>query len=338
MKVKSKTVKVLTSLVVSGLFLGLAFHKVSFAAFWTALSQVSLSALGVSVFFFGLSCLFRALMWRLTTRTLEKVSFDKLFGGVVVGYLANNFLPLRAGEVVRAGYVAAVSEIPVAASLSTIFIERAFDVFSLGLLLLLALSMGIKGLERLAGETVWLFFGAFGFLFVFLVGAVKVTQQVGTQAVLSWPLGLLRRYAGEFIRPLGQLREPRVLTLLIALGFSAWVSNYLSVLVLLQNTGDFVFEAALLVLLFVNLGILIPSSPGALGVMQAAFWLALAPFGVPKAQGLALSFAYQGGLYLFTLVVGLPFLLASQAKWLPEEEPLELEEGRRFLNENINSK
>lgn len=40
-----------------------------------------------------------------------------------------------------------------------------------------------------------------------------------------------------------------------------------------------------------------PSSPDALGAMQTAFWLALAPLGVLKTQGLALSFAYQGGLY-----------------------------------------
>ncbi|MGO0122930.1 lysylphosphatidylglycerol synthase domain-containing protein [Desulfothermobacter acidiphilus] len=63
------------------------------------------------------------------------------------------------------------------------------------------------------------------------------------------------------------------------------------------------------VFLFINLGLLLPSSPGALGVMQVAFWLALLPFGVSKEQSLALSFAYQAGLYLFTLAVGLPFFL-----------------------------
>lgn len=97
-------------------------------------------------------------------------------------------------------------------------------------------------------------------------------------------------------------------------------------LLLLKSTGTFLFEAALLLLLFVNIGLLVPSSPGALGVMQAAFWLVLAPFGVPKAQSLALSFAYQGGLYLFTLSVGLPFLVASQAKWAPGGKFLKYEQ------------
>jgi hypothetical protein len=313
-KIKGKKLKALASLVFSVFFLGIAFHNVGFAEFWAALGQVSLSALAISVFFFGLSCLFRALMWHVTTRALGKVGFSKLFGGVVVGYLANNFLPLRSGELVRAGYLAAASEIPVAASLSTVFIERVFDVFSLGFLLLLALSMGIKGLERPAGETIWLFLGALGFLFILLVGAVKAAKGVEGREVPSRPLGLLLRYSGEFLRPLGQLREPRMAALLAALSLGAWASNYLSVLFLLKSTGSFLFEAALLVMLFVNLGMLIPSSPGALGVMQAAFWLALAPFGVPKEQSLALSFAYQGGLYLFTLAVGLPYILRGQLR------------------------
>lgn len=314
MKLKSKTVKMLAGLLVSALFLGLAFHKVNFPGLWAALCQVSLSALGVSVFFFCLSCLFRALMWRVTTRALGKIGLSKLFGGVVVGYLANNFLPLRAGEVVRAGYLAAAGEIPVAASLSTIFIERVYDVFSLGFLLLLALSTSIKGFEQPADHTIWLFGGALAIFFILLVGAVKAARVLKGREAPSRPLGLFLRYAGEFLQPLGQLREPRMVVLLSVLSLGAWANNYLSILFLLQSTGNFLFEAALLVMLFVNLGMLIPSSPGALGVMQAAFWLALVPFGVSKEQGLALSFAYQGGIYLFTLAVGLPYILRGQLR------------------------
>lgn len=255
-------------------------------------------------------------MWRITASMLGKTSFGKLFGGVVVGYLASNFLPLRAGEVVRAGYLAAACKLPAVGLLSTIFIERAFDLFSLGFLFLLTLLIGIKGLERPAGEIIWLFFGSLALLVIIFVGVVKVAKGLEGREIVSRPLGFLLRYVKEFLRPLKPaLSKPRMTAFLVALSFGAWASNYLSILFLLKSTGKFLFEATLLVMLFVNLGILIPSTPGAVGVVQAAFWLALDPFGVPKAQSLALSFAYQGGLYFFTLLVGLPFLAASQAKW-----------------------
>lgn len=185
LKLKGKVLKTLTSLAVSGVFLGLAFHKMSFTMFWTALGQVSLSPLTFSIFFFGLSCLFRALMRRVTTGPLGRVGFIKLFGGVMVGYLANNFLPLRAGEVVRAGYLAAAGQIPAAASLSTIFIERAFDIFSLSFLLFLALSFNVKGLVQSTIEAGWFFLGALTLFLVLFVGIVKKIKRVKLPKVLS---------------------------------------------------------------------------------------------------------------------------------------------------------
>jgi hypothetical protein len=42
--------------------------------------------------------------------------------------------------------------------------------------------------------------------------------------------------------------------------------------------------------------------------------MALAPFGVSRASALALSFSYQGGIYLFTLAVGIPYFVAAHLK------------------------
>ena len=119
----------------------------------------------------------------------------------------------------------------------------------------------------------------------------------------------------RFLKPLRQLKQVRILFLLLVLNILAWGSNYLSVLALIHWTSPNYFEATLLLLLFMNLGLLIPSSPGALGVMQVAFWMALAPFGVIREDALALSFAYQGGLYLFTLGIGFPYFFRANLNW-----------------------
>jgi hypothetical protein len=98
---------------------------------------------------------------------------------------------------------------------------------------------------------------------------------------------------------------------LILLSLFAWACNYLSFYALLHGFVAQGFDAALLLLLFTNLANLIPSSPGALGVMQLAFWMALIKFGVAKEQALALSFIYQIEVYLFTIVVGVPYLIRA---------------------------
>jgi uncharacterized membrane protein YbhN (UPF0104 family) len=74
------------------------------------------------------------------------------------------------------------------------------------------------------------------------------------------------------------------------------------------------FEAAMVLFLFINIGFLIPSSPGAIGVIQVAFWMALEPFGVPKSQALAISLAFHLIFYLFTIGAGLPYFLWAHLK------------------------
>jgi uncharacterized membrane protein YbhN (UPF0104 family) len=110
------------------------------------------------------------------------------------------------------------------------------------------------------------------------------------------------------------LRDYKLVALLVALSLAAWFSNYLSMAALVGGEVAHFFIPALLLLLFINIGVLIPSSPGAFGIMQIAFWMALAPFGVARENALALSFAYQGGLYLFTLAVGIPYFLAAHLR------------------------
>ncbi|ACX51663.1 hypothetical protein Adeg_0513 [Ammonifex degensii KC4] len=220
----------------------------------------------------------------------------------------------------RAYYFTARTGSPLASSLSTIFVERVYDVFSLGLLLLLALAWGVRGVVPSKAELALLFVALICVGTAVIAGALTRHH---LRAKDSRPLGFIMAGIREFARPLSQLRDGRTALILATLSVAAWFSNYLSLMVLLRGVANSLPEAALLLLLFVNMGLLIPSSPGALGVMQAAFWLALLPFGVSKEQSLALSLAYQGGLYLFTLAVGLPFFLLYRSEQPAPAPPTE---------------
>lgn len=306
-----KTFRTIVGIAISLAFLAGAFYKARFGELWTALKGINLFALLICLFFFGISCVFRAVMWRVTTRPLQQVGFSALFGGVIVGYMANNLLPVRAGELVRTYYLAARTGIPGVAVFSTVCIERVLDLVSLGLLLLAGLGLGIRelGLDT-AGATLIA-------LAAVLAAGVLVLAGLGRLNRLPEKSGGIlvraRIRVKEFLEPVRNLRQSKTLLLLGGLSLAAWASNYLSLLPLVYGAQNRP-EAALLLLLFINLGLLIPSSPGALGVMQVAFWTALVPFGIAREQALALSLAYQGGLYLFTLAVGLPYAARASMK------------------------
>ncbi|MDI6631931.1 MAG: lysylphosphatidylglycerol synthase transmembrane domain-containing protein [Thermoanaerobacteraceae bacterium] len=309
----SKTLRIIAGAGISLAFLAGAFYKVRLPELWAALRGINPFALLFCLSFFTVNCVFRALMWRVTTRPLQQVAFSTLFGGVVVGYLANNLLPLRTGELVRTYYLAARTGIPGTAVFSTICVERALDVISLGLLLAAALIWGLRGIVPQTASVVLAAMAAvLGAALLLLTGLLRFNR---LHENVQLPAALSRAGEGvrKFLEPVANLRRTKTFLVLTGLSLAAWASNYLSLLPLARSAQNCA-EAALLLLLFINLGLLIPSSPGALGVMQVAFWTALAPFGIPKEQALALSLAYQGGLYLLTLAVGLPYAARAHVR------------------------
>jgi uncharacterized protein (TIRG00374 family) len=304
---------ILIKLFVTGALLWAVFYNVKFAEFWSALLKTNKLSLLLCIFFFGIGCLLRAFMWRSTTLHIQRVGISTLFGGVVVGYMANNIFPFRAGEIVRTYYLASRTKISASAALSTIFIERIYDVFSLTLLLLVGMAYGMTGLNSDTVKIVLIFMGG-----IIIAASMILTYLVrlnGLSAHRVAFLAQMSRRLGIFLNTIAQLKQSKMIVILLMLSMGAWASNYLSVLSLIHGSSSSDVQPALLLLLFVNIGLLIPSSPGSLGVMQVAFLFALSPFGIAKKDALALSFAYQTGLYFFTLSLGLPFFMRTNLRF-----------------------
>jgi uncharacterized protein (TIRG00374 family) len=92
-------------------------------------------------FILGLSHFFRALRWRLIMEPLGyKPSIMNTFLAVLIGYLANLAIP-RLGEVLKCTLLAKYEKVPAEKIVGTIVAERAFDVISLGIVFLLALTL-----------------------------------------------------------------------------------------------------------------------------------------------------------------------------------------------------
>jgi len=92
-------------------------------------------------FILSLSHFIRALRWRLIMEPLGyKPSIMNTFLAVLIGYLANLAIP-RLGEVLKCTLLAKYEKVPAEKIVGTIVAERAFDVISLGIVFLLALTL-----------------------------------------------------------------------------------------------------------------------------------------------------------------------------------------------------
>lgn len=242
--------------------------------------------------------LLRAVRWRALFTPRSRPPLRETASALLVGLFFNNVLPLRVGEIARVVALNRRCGTSRGEALSTVVVERVYDVFVL-LLLLFAVSPLLPDVGWLDAAAV---IGAV--LAVVLAAAVVVVRRFGSRpiAFVLRPLARvlpvteqrLEHVAVALDRGLAGLRSAAVALTALGWTVASWLALALSNGLLLLgfdtglDTADTLL-AGLLVLVATNLAMVLPSSPAALGVFEGATVIALSAFGVDES--LALSYA-----------------------------------------------
>ncbi|MHB1318682.1 MAG: lysylphosphatidylglycerol synthase transmembrane domain-containing protein [Anaerolineae bacterium] len=298
-------VRLILSLFLSLLFLYLAMRGIDWVQLLELFSTASYGYLALAFLLIVVISWVRALRWHLLTRRDSGINLRTLFHLVNIGYFFNNVLPAKAGEVVR-GYLAGrrlTGRYGQAAS--SLLVERLLDVLAVVVILLLLLPViSIPEWVRSGG----LVFGA-----IAIAGTVTllIIARVGVRAV-EW----VWRWAGrlpivgrpavksaftELVSGFGVLLNWRILVPVLMTTAGVWLGyatlNYLMLFVFRMSYLP--FAAAALVLCATGFSMMLPSSPGAMGVFEWAGVQGLLVYSVEQSA----AFGYMLGLHLFTNLV-----------------------------------
>lgn len=123
---------------VSIALLALLFRSVDPAELIRAFRGIQGIWLVPAVVFTFLSYLMRAVRWKYLLSPLKQTSFPNLVSATLIGYMANNLLPARLGELVRAYVLGEQEGIGTGAVVATLVIDRLADGFTVLLLLVTA--------------------------------------------------------------------------------------------------------------------------------------------------------------------------------------------------------
>jgi uncharacterized protein (TIRG00374 family) len=243
---------------------------------------------------------FRALRWQALMRPIHRVPLRRLGAYMLVGYLANNVLPARLGELVRSHYLGDREGISRSATLGTVVVERVVDtVVLVGIGAAAILILNVRGVvvsAILVGVAIA------GLLCVALAVALAAHRLPGAGKVAArlerWP-----RAVGVATRLRDGLRVaaiPRTLAAAAILSVVAWSCTVIAVLAVGQSLGIqlTVGEGALLAA-GTNLATAIPSGPGYLGTFEYAGQSIALAFGLGASEGLALALL----IHVLTLAV-----------------------------------
>lgn len=322
-------------LVIGLVFLYLAFSGQDFKEIGASLGQANYWWLipGLISYFIGVGI--RAIRWHYLLGPIQKVPTRRLFPVVVIGYMANNVLPVRMGEVVRAYVLDRREGVRKTAALATIVVERIMDGLTMLLFLALAslfvsVSPDIQGIEKIAS----LVFLA-GIILFFVVAHSRTWMKRLENFGLRFVPGKIRpKVAGlaeSFIDGLQVLRQWKDLLIVFSLSVLAWVfeAGMFWSVALAFNNMNLSATAIFMTLAVANLATLVPSTPGYVGPFDAAAKLVLQKiFGVGSV---ALSY-----IILLHAALYLPVTLFGLYYWVKEH--FSFSEADQLRKETISEK
>ena len=282
--------RILPGILVSLLALGVLFTLIDWEIFVAALKQANFRYLLMALPVYIISYLVRSRGWHILL--MEEPPYKLVFFTEQAGYLMNNVLPFRLGELGRAALLGRHG-LGFWRVLSTIVVERSFDlIIAAGLLFMtLPFVVEIPGARQVA-----LVIGLFVLAGLFALYLLARYQE--------WILTLFNRLGSRWPR-LVEIAYDKIASFLSGLNPLTDFRRFLRVLFWIAGSWGlaivahyliliaFIPEAPLLWMAFsisvAMIGIALPSSPGYIGVYEAAFVGGLAVFGVPYENALAFA-------------------------------------------------
>ena len=283
-----------------------SFFHAGFKKFAQVLLQADLRFILLGAGATLLWLIIRGFFWR--TLLLNKASYRDSFLTINEGYLLNNILPFRLGEIARAFLMSRKANMNFWQVIPSIIIERSLDLaIAAGLFLsILPFVIGVPWAAQAAVGIGMIVITGLGLFYFLARNRERVLDWVARMGERS---SLMKKLTGRrvdaFFDGLAILTDGRLF--LKALGWEGlnWLVAILMYYLFLH--AFFPHPNLLWVIFTVGvgaLGIALPSSPGAIGVYEAALVGALAVFGLEASITFAFALSMHIISYLLTALIG----------------------------------
>lgn len=260
--------------------LAYAVHGMDFAAVKASFARANYMSLPPMMLILVLFYAIKAWRWSLLLRPIKDLSSREVTPALMIGFMANNLLPAHLGEFVRVFVLGQQYELKKTPVLSTVVLERVFDI--LAILLLLGISLPyisgmppdleracqIFGAASLTGVVVLLVYMTCTTWFVRTAGAILGKARFLPTKLTNAVIEMLETGAVG----LKAVRHPKLLVGIAISSIAQWVLNAGMIYAAMLAFGvEGTYFEAVLVMGVIVFAILLPSTPGYFGVIQACF-------------------------------------------------------------------
>jgi uncharacterized protein (TIRG00374 family) len=318
-------------LLITAVFLYLVLHQIDTRALTQAVVHAHYGWLIPAFIVYILGYLIRAVRWKFLLNTIKPLPWARLLPPLILGFTVNNILPARAGEFVGAYVVGKREGVSKTAAFATVVMQRVFDGLVMVLFAVIVLYCFKIPLHLAGGETKFVDMvnivikaTATFFVLLFIVLFMMITwKEQFTRVfkkIIQWMPAVLapkvEKLSNSFLEGLAVMRNRRDSMLAFAFSILAWTGESAAYYFVMRAFGlDFPVYVAIMLMAVINLGIMVPSSPGYIGPFEFFGVGTLLLFGIPKSESLPcilvihslvwLPITLWGFYYMWTLKLSL---------------------------------
>lgn len=330
------------------LLLYFAFKGVDFQEMWEHLKGAKYSWIGLSLVFAIISHISRSRRWILLIEPLKyRPSLWNTVNATLFGYLSNYALP-RAGEVARCVALGRKEKIPVDALIGTVIVERAIDLISMFLIMLVLLVARFEKfgaffsdyifqplsdkISGIFGESIIFWTIVAGFLLVVAVVLFLLRERL-LKIKLTQKLVNILKGVTQGIKSVWKMeRKWEFLFHTVFIWTNYALMTWVVIFALPDITGDLKFVDGIFLLVIGSMGMAVPVQAG----IGAFHWIVSRGlhyvYGFDLNEGLVFATLQHESQTLLILLLGslsMVFLFSTRYKPKPVPELSEIEPGEK---------
>ncbi len=296
------------------------FTRIDIAMLWESLRRVDPSYLLLAVALLIFSFWIRALRWRYLAEPVKSgISVGSLFSATMIGFMANNVLPARLGEFVRAYALGRKEDLPKSPVFATIVVERLFDGMAVLLMLILALVLmppevagHVSGTFRKVGAGSFVLYALVITALALFVKRPELPGRLAGRLINPFSARLAAKASGmadSFVKGLDVVKAPRLLGMILLYSAIHWGLQPLMAYFLFKAFGlGFGMYDALFVFVLACIGVALPSTPGYVGTYHAAVMGGMVLLGLDNDSALGFAIVAHAVIYIPVTLLGLYYL------------------------------
>jgi len=308
--------KVWLGIGISMFFMVLLFRRIDFNQLWSALVTVDYRFILLAIVCTFVSYFLRSVRWHYLLIPEKRIPLSSVYPATIIGYMANNVLPARLGEFVRAYVLAQREGLQAPTVFASLVIDRLFDGFTVMLILLLTLftlrlPQGLAEAEtalRTGGAVTFvLYAGVVAFLFLLKRHTMRTLAWTGI-LLKPFPQRLTERIIpllGSFIGGIRMSSRGGHIAAVLVSSLAVWLFCVIPVDLVLRGFGIHLpITASMFILVLLVFAVMVPASPGFIGTYHYACFKGLSAFGISGPVAASIALVLHGTAFFPVILAG----------------------------------